>query len=161
MSGEGPRKREFTNGDAFTELLRKHDHVLDTKSSVEDEIANGAEVGKTGVAGYSLGGVQGVGKYVKDYSTLLTGGQTGNLTVTYLGSYDLQWSITGRNNSSATVLFTVNNTSTMQSVSRPPLLGYLPIWQQTIGKRINESFKTSWGSKTSQSFNWTETIPIK
>ncbi|MFV0507368.1 MAG: RHS repeat-associated core domain-containing protein, partial [Bacteroidales bacterium] len=161
LSGKGPRRRDFTNGDNFTELLKTHIHVAETKNIILGEIANGAEVGKTGSAPYSLGGIQGVGKYVKDYSTLLTAGQTGNLAVTYLGSYSLGWKITGINDGSATVLFTINNISTMQSASRPPVVGYWPTWQQTVGKTINSYFSTGWGSKTSQSFNWTETISIK
>lgn len=34
---------------------------------------------------------EGVSKYIKDYSTLITAGKTGNIAVTYLGSYKLQW----------------------------------------------------------------------
>lgn len=49
----------------------------------------------------------------------------------------------------------------MQSASRPPVIGYLPGWQNTVGRRINESFQTGWGSKTSQSFNWTETLQMR
>jgi len=159
LSGEGPRHRDFTSGDYFTELLKQHDHVGATKDIILGRIANGGEL--TGKNPYELDGVQGVGKYIKDYSTLLTAGQTGNLAVTYLGSYTLNWNVTGINNGSATVLFTVNNTSTMQSASRPPIIGYYPIWQNTVGKAINNYFSTGWGSKTSQSFNWTETLPIK
>lgn len=85
---------------------------------------------------------------------------TGNLAVTYLGSYNLKY-IAAAYNNTVVVLFSVENSSTMQSASRPPILGYLPIWQQTAGKRINEKFKTGWGSKTTQSFNWTETLYIK
>lgn len=161
LSGTGPRHRDFTSGDYFTELLKTHDHIGNTKTDILGRIANGAGVGTSDEARYSLGGVQGVGKYVKDYSTLLTAGQTGNLAVTYLGSYSLGWKITGIADGSATVLFTVNNTSTMQSASRPPVIGYWPIWQQTVGKAINSYFSTGWGSQTSQSFNWTETLKIK
>jgi len=160
LSGTGPRKRNFTNGDNFTEMLRTHSHVEDTRNSIIDNVANGGEL--SGNSPYKLGGIRGVGLYLKDYSTLLTGGLTGNLAVTYLGSYDLKWTATP-NSENGTILvnFSVYNTSTMQSASRPPVLGYLPGWQQTVGSRINAAFQTGWGSKTSQSFNWTETLQIK
>ncbi len=160
LSGEGSRNRDFTNGDYFTELLKQHDHVNSTVGSITNELTNGGGVGLSGSEPYSLGGVQGVGKYVKDYSTLATAGQTGNLAVTYLGSYSLNWSVTGMSNGSATIQFRVSNSSTMQSASRPPVLGYLPIWQNTAGNAINNYFSTGWGSKTTQTFNWTQTIKI-
>jgi hypothetical protein len=92
---------------------------------------------------------------------LLTGGRTGNLAVTYLGSYNLEWNVKKYSEENATVEFTVRNSSTMQSASRPPIIGYWPIWQQTIGSSINKSFSTGWGSRTSQLFNWTEIIPLQ
>lgn len=158
LSGKGPRHREFTNGDYFTELLKQHDHVAATKGIILDRIANGGKL--EDVNPYRLDGVQGVGKYIKDYSTLLTFGQTGNLAVTYLGSYDLKYKV-AVNGNTATIQFNVGNSSTMQSASRPPILGYYPWWQNTVGKTINNYFSTGWGSKTTQTFNWTETITIK
>ncbi|QHC85829.1 hypothetical protein AS589_14070 [Empedobacter brevis] len=162
LTGEGPRHRDFTNGDYFTELLRKHDFIKDTKTSIKTGIANGSYgTGFSDDVSYSLGGVQGVGKYVKDYSTLLTGGTTGNLSVTYLGSFSLNWKIVSINKNIATVQFKVENSSTMQSASRPPILGYLPFWQKSVGSKINKTFEKGWGSKTSQSFKWKEYIKLK
>jgi hypothetical protein len=160
LSGQGPRDRSFTNGDTFTEMLKNHSHVEDTRNSIIGNVANGGEL--AGNNPYKLGGVQGVGLYLKDYSTLLTGGLTGNLAVTYLGSYDLKWTATpNAGNGTISVAFSVYNTSTMQSASRPPVLGYLPGWQSTVGSRINTAFQTGWGSMTSQSFNWTETLQMR
>jgi len=159
LSGNGPRHRDFTNGDLMTEMLRKHSHVQDTRDIILSKMA----LGKTSLNGsnsYKLGGIRGVGLYLKDYSTLLTGGRTGNLAVTYLGSYNLKYTAAAYHNT-IIVSFNVENSSTMQSASRPPVLGYLPIWQQTAGKIINEKFETGWGSKTTQSFNWTEILYLK
>ncbi|RXM40920.1 hypothetical protein BOQ62_03515, partial [Chryseobacterium sp. CH21] len=159
LSGTGPRHRDFTNGDLMTEMLRQHDHVQATRDIILSKIAlkqNSLE----GSNSYKLGGIKGVGLYLKDYSTLLTGGLTGNLAVTYLGSYNLEYTAAAYNKS-VVVSFNVENSSTMQSASRPPVLGYLPIWQQTAGKLINEKFKTGWGSKTTQSFHWTEVLYLK
>ena len=160
LSGEGPRNRDFTNGDTFTEMLRQHSHVEDTRNTIIGNVANGGEL--SGQSPYQLGGVKGVGLYLKDYSTLLTGGLTGNLAVTYLGSYSLNWLATpNASNGTISVNFSVSNSSTMQSASRPPVLGYLPGWQSTVGNSINETFKSGWGSRTTQTFNWTETLKMK
>jgi RHS repeat-associated protein len=161
LSGKGPRDRYFTNGDVFTEMLRKHSKVSETRSIIINNIQNDGDL--QGKNNYELGGIKGVGLYLKDYSTLATGGLTGNLAVTYLGSYSLHWKVTNINRSTgiATVQFSVDNSSTMQSASRPPILGYLPIWQESAGKYINDKFATGWGSKTSQHFNWTENLVIQ
>ncbi|SMP21104.1 hypothetical protein [Chryseobacterium profundimaris] len=159
LSGNGPRHRDFTNGDLMTEMLRKHGHVQNTRDIILSKAKN-AEGFLSGTNSYKLGGIKGVGLYLKDYSTLLTGGLTGNLAVTYLGSYDLKWTA-AIYNKTIVVSFNVENSSTMQSASRPPIVGYLPIWQKTAGKTINEKFKSGWGSKTTQSFNWTEVLYLK
>lgn len=158
LSGKGPRHRDFTGGDLMTEMLKQHGHVQDTRNIILDRVKNGGKLDD--VNSYKLGGVKGVGLYLKDYSTLLTGGMTGNLAVTYLGSYNLKWTAAAYNNT-VVVSFNVENSSTMQSASRPPVIGYWSIWQQTVGNIINEKFKTGWGSTTTQSFNWTEVLYIK
>lgn len=141
-------------------MLKQHSHVEDAGNTIIDNAANGGKL--FGDSPYKLGGIKGVGLYLKDYSTLLTGGLTGNLAVTYLGSYNLNWTATPNyENCTIGVNFSVDNTSTMQSASRPPVLGYLPGWQNTVGSRINTAFQSGWGSKTSQSFKWIETLPMK
>ncbi|MDR0605081.1 MAG: hypothetical protein LBG80_12330 [Bacteroidales bacterium] len=96
----------------------------------------------------------------RSHSTLATFGLTGNLAVTYLGSYELVWKILSLdiNTKTAIVEFKVENSSTMQSASRPPIIGYWRIWQNTIGKMINKTFETGPGSKTTQTIRWEETI---
>ena len=134
LSGEGPRHREFTNGDIFTEMLRQHDHVENTRNIIINNVANNGEL--TGRNDYRLGGIKGVGLYIKDYSTLLTFGLTGNLAVTYLGSYSLNWeAIPNYKNGTILVNFSVENSSTMQSGTRPPIVGYTKFWQNHIGKK--------------------------
>jgi RHS repeat-associated protein len=158
LSGNGPRNRKFTHGDIFTEMLKQHEHVSFTRDVILNEIAKGTMQGNNP---YGLGGVEGVGKYLMDYSTLLTGGLTGNLGVTYLGSYNLKWEVKGVFQGFAIIQFSVNNSSTMQSASRPPILGYYPWWQNSVGVYINQSFQSGWGSTTTQTFIWTESMPIK
>ncbi len=155
LTGTGPRHRNFTNGDVFTEMLRLHDHILSTLASIPGKIANGQ---LTGDAPYSLSGVQGIENYIKDYSSLATGGSKGNLAVTYLGSYNLHWEVISINGNSATVMFEVKNSSTIQSAMRPPVIGYYSWWQNSVGSWINSSFSSGPMSPTTQTFKWTETI---
>ncbi|TKG87903.1 hypothetical protein EYV94_27815 [Puteibacter caeruleilacunae] len=155
LTGEGPRHRNFTNGDMFTEMLRQHEHVLMTKASISGMIPYGTMKGKSS---YSLSGIQGVGKYLKDYSTLATFGTTGNLTVTYRGSYDLQWEVITLNGNSATVQFLVENSSTIQSAFRPPVIGYYSWWQNSVGSWLNRKFSSGPMSPIKQTFLWNETI---
>ena len=159
LTGNGPRIRNFKGGDIFTEMLRKHEHVQDTRNIIINRIINGEGL-FSGSNPYELGGVKGVGLYIKDYSTLLTGGLTGNLAVTYLGSYNLNYQVVNINKDSARIHFSVKNSSTMQSASRPPILGYFPIWQNNVGAFINNYFSTGWGSKTTQTFSWYENLYI-
>lgn len=81
------------------------------------------------------------------------------ISVTYLGSYNLQWRANVEGNT-AVIHVTVTNSSTMQSATRPPYVGYWSAWQNSVGKLINESFSTGWGSKTTQTFNLTETVKL-
>ena len=156
LSGEGPRDREFKDGDYFAEMLRSHSHYQDAIKKATAQIRNGVFEGEDN---YRLGGLSGVVKYLKDYSTLLTAGKTGNIAVTYLGSYNLQWRANVEGNT-AVIHVTVTNSSTMQSATRPPYVGYWSAWQNSVGKLINESFSTGWGSKTTQTFNLTETVKL-
>jgi hypothetical protein len=113
---------------------------------------------KGGTFSYSLGGIQGIPKYLKDYSTILTFGKTGNLAVTYLGGYRVDVYITDVNfsNGQADVTFQVWNSSTLASAIRPPVFGYTKFYNQTIAPMINPSYGPL--SEVTQSFWWVETI---
>lgn len=159
LTGEGPRHRDFTNGDLFTEMLRTHEHVRNTIDDIKNLILSGSSL-REGYSNYSLSGLGGVLKYMKDYSTLLTGGLTGNLAVTYLGSYTLNWRITNITKESFFISFMVNNTSTIQSGTRPPVIGYTDFWQKNIGGPLNKAFESGPMSETSQTFKWTEKVKL-
>ncbi len=152
LTGNGPRNRNFFAGDNFTEMLKTHDHIQNAHITIGDRIANNKEHKPIS---YSLAGVQGVGKYVKDYSTLLTAGQTGNLAVTYLGSYSLAYTFTDVDvqRRTARIHFTINNSSSIQSATRPPIIGYTEAWKNGPGKWINNAIQTGPMSTTRQSFN--------
>lgn len=159
LTGEGPRHRDFVNGDLFTEMLKQHDHIQATREIIKQAIANGGNLKNSNP--YYLGGVGGVGKYAKDYSTLATAGQTGNLAVTYLGSYSLTYQVIAIVGNTALVSFVVNNSSTIESATHPPVIGYTQWWSDNIGQPLNDAFSTGPMSKTTQTFQWTETIRWK
>ena len=158
LTGNGARHRGFEPGDTFTEMLKQHDHVKETVSIGIDRLRNGGKL--KDVNSYSLAGFQGVGKYIGDYSTLATAGQTGNLAVTYLGSYNLNYSITDIDveRRTARIHFTVNNGSSIQSATRPPVIGYTKAWREGPGKWINDAIQTGPMSKTTQTIRWSTTV---
>lgn len=85
LTGEGPRYHEFREGDPFTELLQDHSFLEYIREKIAEMLRNGDLRGvKTR---YDLSGIEGVPKYMKDYSTVVTLGVTGNIAVTFLGSY--------------------------------------------------------------------------
>ena len=161
LSGKGAKSREFNDGDYITEMYKLHSHVSETRQMVISQLnqSNGQNAAD-GSNPYELKGIEGVGKYVKDYSTLATGGLTGNIVYTYLGSHSLQYSITcvDVERRIAEVTFLVHNTSTMQSATRPPVIGYQKWYANSIGKLTDGAFKSGAGSETEQWIEWTETI---
>ncbi len=164
LTGTGPREHHFKDGDPFTEMLKKHDHIEDARKTIADGLANNTiELNRAYPDNYALGGLKGVPLYVKDYSTLLTGGLTGNLAVTYLGSYGMTYTVVSVDNQNGTaqVEFKVSNTSTVESATHPPVVGYTPWWSNNIGKPLNQFFSSGSLSKTTQDFDWIETIKFR
>ena len=145
LTGTGQRDRQFTDGDHMTEMLKQHSHV----QNVAQEVCGGLRP-EEGSARYNLSGLAGVPKYARDYSTLATGGLTGNLAVTYLGSYNLQYSM-----SNGGVNMTATNSSTAASGFRPPVIGYTDAWGKYVGGPMNRFFSSGPMSKTTQTFNFT------
>jgi len=163
LTGTGSREHHFKDGDPFTKLLQKHVHIQDTRNIIAGVIKNGARGDIKGKNNYTLSGFSGVGKYLRDYSTLMTGGLTGNIAVTYLGSYGLKYEVLSIDEQSGTaqVHFSVSNTSTIESATHPPVVGYTQWWSNNVGKPLNNFFSTGPLSPTSQTVEWTETIQRK
>jgi hypothetical protein len=160
----GVKSREFTSGDYTVELYKQHEHYKNALSDVTDKLKNlhtNAPLPDYGYP-YKLSGVEGVGKYIKDYSTLATGGKTGNLMFTYLGSHSLWIEVTSNDvvRRVATVTFTVHNMSTLESGTRLPVIGYKEWYQKSIGNFLNTKIagRTGPTSETEQVFQWTESI---
>ncbi len=159
LAGKGPRHHEFRDGDPFTELLQEHEHLDKARMVIAERIRAGNYQSAADLP-YDLSGLEGVPKYIRDYSTVATLGQTGNLAVTYLGSYGLEYYIVSLDHDSGTaiVLFHVSNYSTLGSATRPPVIGYTDLWTQNIEPLVTDAMADGPMSTTSQDFWWTETV---
>lgn len=164
LTCKGAKSRDFTSGDYIVELYKQHQHYKDAMSDVTGRLQSPKSDPSWLDYGYpyELKGVEGVGKYVQDYSTLATGGATGNLMFTYLGSHSLWIEVTANDveRRVATVTFTVHNMSTLESGTRPPVIGYQEWYQNSVGNFLNTKVagRTGATSETEQVFQWTETI---
>jgi RHS repeat-associated protein len=161
----GPKSRDFTTGDNTVELYKQHEHYRNAIIDVQNKLRNlkpGEPMPDFGFP-YKLSGIEGVGKYIMDYSTLATGGTTGNIMFTYLGSHSLWIEVTSNDVSQkvATVTFTVHNTSTLGSATRLPYFGYKEWYQNNVDEFMNGTIagRTGPTSETEQVFQWS--IPIK
>ena len=148
LTGTGPRTHTFTDGDPFAEMLRKHRHIQNVIQR-----AKSGELKPKGRDPYSVGGLIGIPLYFHDYSNLLTGGNTGNLAVTFLGSYGLSYEVNDE-----ILTMTITNNSTISSATHPPVLGYTQWWRQNIEPTLNRQFESGPLSKTSQTIILHENI---
>ncbi len=153
LSGTGPRRREFHDGDNFAEQIRSHSSFQETLNTAKYNYWLMAQ--SKGSRTHSLSEIEGTGQFIKDIATVLTAGKYGNLTATFLGSYNTSWVV---NPESGIITFTLENYTTMESASRPPYIGYSAWWQKSVGAAINNYFNKGWGSRTSQIITLTESI---
>lgn len=153
----GPKHRNLDANSQFTQTLRDHYHVKETRQ----EIAVNLRSGKLGVSDkpidspHGLGGSDSLQKLFKDF--------TQNQSAAFLGSYHLKYKIVSvdKNDGTAVVSFEVKNDSTINSAvhTSPALGGYGDWWKDNIANPLNDVyFKEGVMSKHSQTVTWTETI---
>ena len=171
LTGLGPRHRDFTDGDAFAEQLRQHNHIqakikevsaaLTQKCSENCSFSGPYELVGPG-ANYNLRGWVGVINYLGDYSNLLTFGVFGNLAVTYTGSYTARFTMQSVDCCAnvAVIEIVINNRSHAASAFRPPVVGYTAWWQRNVAPRINRLFRRGPMSPTTQRVTLTETLTL-
>lgn len=88
---------------------------------------------------YMLSGFDGAGKYMTDYGTLTTGGLTGNLAYTFLGSHQVRMTPIRENaDGSVTWRYTAYNESDIESATHPPVIGYTDWWSDTVGAFVDK-----------------------
>jgi hypothetical protein len=171
LTGLGPRHRDFKDGDAFAEQMRSHNHIQTKIKEVTNTVTGkcnsdckytGPYSPPTSTSSYNLGGVEGVAKYLGDYSNLLTFGAFGNLAVTFTGSYGATFTVKNIDccKNTADLEIVMNNRSHAASALRPPVLGYTDWWQTHIAPRVNQLFQSGPGSPTTQKVTLTETLTL-
>jgi hypothetical protein len=163
LTGTGRKSRDFKNNDVTVELYKKHNFYKNAIEETKQILGNwrpGEQLPEKSFP-YKLSGLEGIAKYIQDYSTLLTGGQTGNLMFTYLGSHSLYMTVKSIDiqKRTAVVEFIVHNMSTLESATRLPYFGYKQWYTNSIGKLINNmAGRTGPTSETEQVFKMDETI---
>jgi hypothetical protein len=139
MTGTGPQVHVFHDGDKFLEQLKQSDHLRkvqeELKSKLHDQCYTCDETPiYDGKAGRSLGGLKGVAVYLEDWLVNAPASVTRtdkffgvNPSTVYLGSFGMEYWVKpidcceGR----ATVRFHAWNSSTLVSLTRPPVTGYI------------------------------------
>ena len=151
LTGTGPAHRNFVDGDPFAEMLKQHKNIQNLlKAACSGKMENGRSLPNQGKWDYSVGGVDGVFLYLQDYSNILTAGNTGNLAVTFLGSYNASYKI-----SQNILTVTAKNSSTIQSATHPPIVGYTKWWEDNVGNPLNKMFDTGPMSEKTQTITMT------
>jgi hypothetical protein len=161
LLGIGPREQRFFDGDPMTEMVKNDRFYRDAMAAMLERLRNGefADGGPETVV-YSYGGLEGIGKYFRDASGILLGGDEGNVAFAFLGSHTATINVLGQNaDGSWNVRVTIENSTSLQSGTRPPVIGYHDWYQETIGKAADQfSEITGIGRTTTQSIEWVERI---
>jgi hypothetical protein len=151
--------RYFTGSSQFTQDLARHHGIQAARDAAIELLSSGtAEEGKEYDFSYSLAGVMGAFKYIRDYAVISTGGMFfGNLSATFLGSYLGTYKLTNIDNEAgtATITFHVWNHSSLESATRLPVVGYMKSFPL---RSLLESRETGWTRTVTQNFDWSETI---
>jgi len=158
LTGKGPRHQSFKKGDPLTTLFARNSHVSDARNAMTSAVQHGRT--STQRFDYSIGGADGVAKYIGDYSTLADGGLTGNLAVTYLGSYNMTVTPSQVTSNSAVLTFDVTNTSSLASAVHLPFYGMIDPGTEGAIESFENGLAGSSGpmSPTTQEISWSETV---
>ena len=134
LLGIAPQTTYFNQNSQMVKEMLDHEGIKTAREIVvKDLIANPSQKADYDISqqvpNYSLGGLSGIIKYIRDYSVVFTGGKLGgNLTATFLGSYRIHPVIVSnidRSRCKADVYFGIMNTSGWESATRFPITGYL------------------------------------
>ncbi|WP_157802655.1 hypothetical protein [Sediminihabitans luteus] len=122
LTGTGPAHQDFHAGDPFTVTYGSSAITREFENYLEELTKSGkAGLGREEMNDYRLGGADGPLEFVRDYSTLLTAGKTGNLAYTYLGSHTVRAKVVDVNSDGGAVWqITVENESDIESAAHPP-----------------------------------------
>jgi RHS repeat-associated protein len=138
LSGTGEQHREFDWDDRMTQDLRRSPQIQSAIEAAKKALSGKCKSYRPGVdyapypvdaqgdASYTLSGWDGPIKYIRDYSVIATGEKFGgNLTVTFLGSFNGDWRAVGTCcTRRGRICFTIRNDSSLASGTRFPISGY-------------------------------------
>jgi RHS repeat-associated protein len=156
VTGKGPRHQVFKASDPFTKEFKTNSNVASAKKSMIARLSAGTSSGHD--YPYSLGSWNGVGLYLDDYSSVYDFGATGNLAVTYIGSYNMSVTPSNVTSDSATLNFHVTNTSDLASALHPIFYGEIPGYSAV--ETWENSLPSPGGpfSATTQDISWSENV---
>jgi RHS repeat-associated protein len=156
LTGTGSKHQKFGGSAPMTQLLRASTHVQGCAAAAAASLMSSG--GGRSTCDYSLGGIDGVPKFVGDYSAVASGGLTGNLAQAYLGSYNMTIYSTQTGSHSGALNFVVTNSSTFGSATHPPLYGLLSpggeyeAWANGLVGQVGPM------SPTRQTLYWSEVV---
>ncbi|MBH1935197.1 hypothetical protein I5Q34_13085 [Streptomyces sp. AV19] len=151
-TGTGPGHQDFTNGDRFTELIRRSESMDDIRKQT---LKQWRETGEgEGKANYSISKDGKIGALKKlfgeDLPAIVTGDDDG-LGQAFLGSYSVHYEIKGQDpDGSVIVNYRLENTTSVESAIH--YMGYYD-WQRYLNPPAGP------GRGVSQTVTWTERLP--
>jgi hypothetical protein len=158
LTGTGQDVEFFGNGDPMLEELTGHPMIEEVRRTMEQRLRAGIK-DRTGGVAYRLGDWNGVENFLSDYGDLISG----KSAVAFLGSYSGEVVVTDVGDSTATLLWYIENTSDLASATHPPFYGEIDRgcggcmveWEEFVN-----SVPAKGGPLTSisQVFMWTETV---
>ncbi len=183
FSGQGPRSHSFMPGTPFSNGMKdswwyatrtgggifgestwqsniRAKYAAGTLTIGFDESAREAGTGKGYYySTYSYSGFRGVGKYMRDAQDYAL---SGNLPPFMVGSHRSRFIVESVNDVNKTAdIFVVGwNQTDAESGTRPPVVGYLPGYDETVGKEVNRVANAAGITPVRQYFYFTETIQL-
>lgn len=152
--------QNFNGNDTFTQQLMQSSHITHFLNTLRQQFNSCAVPASAGTFNRNLGAFNPVQRsliYAKDGLNVATGGLTGNVAQSLLGSYQLAYSLSNvdLDGGTATVNITVTNTWSFGSATRNPISGY--------SSGYNENQRPSWlppgaMSPSTQTFSWSSTL---
>ncbi|MGW4704305.1 ALF repeat-containing protein, partial [Streptomyces sp. NPDC004285] len=143
LTGGGDRSQCFGPDDGFTKLYREHPWTSEALGYFADQVrAGNYELGHTYMYDYSLAGFQGL-KWLRDIHATQPGdglltGYTGNFAYAFLGSQQIRMTPIRKNADGSVVWrYTAFSAQSIESATRPPVIGYQDWYKDTAGKAIN------------------------
>ena len=157
-SGEGNRTRFLDADEDFTKWLRQSGHVNEARLEIRDRIIAGT-LGAGDVNFYNRSVSDNPMILLGDGVNVVSGGNAGNLPETFLGSYNLTYTVESIDQyGNATVTYRIENNTTIDSMTRIPGTNGKHIWPYE--ELIEENEQAGRWEKLHQTIVWTEIIEI-